>query len=95
MNKPGFVSLDRSGVNKESGERDAMPGFENFSAYSDENYAAETGDYEQDKPAPRDLQENPDVRKAQPLTTSQSPDRYYIFWFIISLCGTCINSLIC
>ena len=72
MKKPGYVSLDKSGTNKESGAKDAMPGFENFSAYGAPD---EIAGYEQDLPPPANLQDNPDVKKSSPSIST--PDRYY------------------
>lgn len=86
MKKPGYVSLDKSGVNKEAGSKSAMPGFEGFSAYESNNEG-----YNQDEIPPDQQQNNPDVRKAQPSISV--PDRYYIL--LVCICGTCISSLIC
>lgn len=73
MDKPGFVSLDRTGVNKEAGEKDAMTGFEGFSAYKSQSQPG----YLQDEPPPANKQENPDVKKSQPGESVSVPDRYY------------------
>jgi hypothetical protein len=73
MNKPGYISTDKTGVNKESGAKDAMPGFEGFSAYQGSGEDA----YTQDAPPPANLQDNPDVRLARPGYSVSVPDRYY------------------
>jgi len=70
MDKPGYVSLDKTGVNLEAGQKDAMTGFENFSAYKSNNAG-----YNQDAPPPDQQQNNPDVKKSQPSIST--PDRYY------------------
>ncbi len=74
MKKPGYVSTDKSGVNKEAGAKDAMPGFEGFSAYET---SGEVAGYEQDAPPPANLQDNPDVRASRPGSSVSVPDRYY------------------
>ncbi len=73
MQKPGYVSLDRSGVNKEAMAKDQMPDFAGFDAFINPT-SKEQEEYRQDEPAPEKKQESPDVRKAQPIST---PDRYY------------------
>lgn len=72
MKKPGYVSLDKSGSNKEAGAKEAMPGFEGFAAYESNNEG-----YNQDETPPDQQQNNPDVKKAQPGTNISTPDKYY------------------
>lgn len=76
MIKPGYVSLDKTGVNKESMAKDSMPGFEDFDSYINQ---AETtgGEYRQDEPAPEQQQNDPNVRAARPGDSISVPDRYY------------------
>ncbi|MFA6270832.1 MAG: hypothetical protein WC657_06535 [Candidatus Paceibacterota bacterium] len=75
MKKPGFISTDKTGINKEAGAKEAMPGFEGFEAY--ENQVSPGGEYSQDDPAPEQKQDNPDVRAARPGDSISVPDRYY------------------
>jgi hypothetical protein len=73
MNKPGYISTDKTGVNKEAGAKDSMPGFEGFSAYSGSGGDA----YVQDAPPPENKQDNPDVRLSRPGFSVSVPERYY------------------
>jgi hypothetical protein len=68
MDKPGYVSLDKSGLNKKGGARTAMPGFEGLQAYAN----TDQDSYEQDDLPPANLQDNPDIKHSVNV-----PYRYY------------------
>jgi len=70
MDKPAYVSTDKTGVGKEAGAKEAMPGFEDFSSYKSTN---KTEGYQQDEPPPETKQDNQDVKKA----SISVPNRYY------------------
>jgi hypothetical protein len=69
MDKPGYVSLDKSGVNKRGASRDSMPDLDGFCAYANPNEES----YQQDSPPPGNLQNNPDVNHS----INVLPERYY------------------
>lgn len=74
MIKPGYVSTDKTGINKDAGAKEAMPGFEDFQTYETEN---KTAAYEPDLPPPKNLQDNPDIKASRPGANASTPDRYY------------------